>query len=536
MLGEPEGTVKSRIRSGLKRMRVELRRRRHRARRAVMTELTHERDRGAAGRLRPRRGRPRRARGRRSAPARVPALPGRGGRAPRGGGAARPRRRAGARGGVGPHRRSLEEPPPPMRIDVGRRRRPACERRRAGRGRCRGHRRARAGRCTTYANDNHKTQQQLAAAEAGRLAMGRGQPRDVRDRAHRLVRMTGTGDQRGARRPDRSMAPGYLLAGRSARAADSGVYEVWGADSQGALTALGSMEKSGVSRSSMPAAMSSSSSSRRSRPYVEQPTTAPIMQGNRGLEETADGATSAVGGGCSVRDAVGDVRRRRQRDRTAARTHGSALPFADRLIPARDAPGGAERRRASSEEERDEEPRRSFFARLANLNVGLQPSRRRAILRTCAITSAIASRRAFKALAADGGAVLLGRAGQIVLARHPARLSRAPRWSASSGEHGAARCGRALDLQTAQRPLDRDRRSAGPVHAPPVPTRPGRSDAVSRRPRRDGPERVGVRRAARRRRRRVLEQRRHAPRGDDARRPAPCSSLRFASTRGVTRR
>ncbi|HEX2381804.1 MAG TPA: cytidylate kinase-like family protein [Acidimicrobiales bacterium] len=93
------------------------------------------------------------------------------------------------------------------------------------------------------------------------------------------------------------------------------------------------------------------------------------------------------------------------------------LPFADRLIPARDkpvAPSGE----GVDEEEAQGEPRRSFFARLANLNAALNlpaprdPEDLRDHVRDRVEES-------IGALASDGGAVLLGRSGQIVLARHP---------------------------------------------------------------------------------------------------------------------
>jgi hypothetical protein len=93
------------------------------------------------------------------------------------------------------------------------------------------------------------------------------------------------------------------------------------------------------------------------------------------------------------------------------------LPFADRLIPARNAPVSPSGE-GVNKEERDEEPRRSFFARLANLNVGLNfpaprdPEDVRGHVRDRVEQS-------IHALDANGGAVLLGRAGQIVLARHP---------------------------------------------------------------------------------------------------------------------
>ncbi len=93
------------------------------------------------------------------------------------------------------------------------------------------------------------------------------------------------------------------------------------------------------------------------------------------------------------------------------------LPFADRLIPARDAavaPSGE----GVNKEERDEEPRRSFFARLANLNVGLNlPAPRDPEDVRDHVRDRV--EQSIHALDANGGAVLLGRAGQIVLARHP---------------------------------------------------------------------------------------------------------------------
>jgi cytidylate kinase len=93
------------------------------------------------------------------------------------------------------------------------------------------------------------------------------------------------------------------------------------------------------------------------------------------------------------------------------------LPFADRLIPARDTPVHPSGE-AVDEEEREEEPRRSFFARLANLNVALNfpAPRDPEDLRDHVRDRVEAS---IRELAATGGAVLLGRSGQIVLARHP---------------------------------------------------------------------------------------------------------------------
>src|SRR5947208_14581375 len=95
------------------------------------------------------------------------------------------------------------------------------------------------------------------------------------------------------------------------------------------------------------------------------------------------------------------------------------LPFADRLIAARDAPV-APSTEGVTHEELDQEPRRSFFARLAHLNAGLNfpvprdPEDLRDHVRDRVEAS-------IKELAMAGGAVVLGRASQLVLARHPRR-------------------------------------------------------------------------------------------------------------------
>jgi cytidylate kinase len=93
------------------------------------------------------------------------------------------------------------------------------------------------------------------------------------------------------------------------------------------------------------------------------------------------------------------------------------LPFADRLIPPRDAPMPPSGE-GVNEEEREEAPRRSFFARLASLNVGLNlPAPRDPEDVRDHVRDRV--EQSIHALDANGGAVLLGRAGQIVLARHP---------------------------------------------------------------------------------------------------------------------
>ncbi|HSS10780.1 MAG TPA: cytidylate kinase-like family protein [Acidimicrobiales bacterium] len=93
------------------------------------------------------------------------------------------------------------------------------------------------------------------------------------------------------------------------------------------------------------------------------------------------------------------------------------LPFADRLIPARDtaAPSSGER---VSDAERKQEPRRSFFARLATLNAGLNfPLPRDPVVLQADVRERVEA--SIAELLAAGGGVILGRAAAVVLANHP---------------------------------------------------------------------------------------------------------------------
>ena len=123
------------------------------------------------------------------------------------------------------------------------------------------------------------------------------------------------------------------------------------------------------------------------------------------------------------------------------------LPFADRLIEARDAPA-TRSEEGVTKEELDEQPRRSFFARLAQVNTGLNlPAPRDPNDLRDHVRDRVAA--SITALAADGGAVILGRASQIVLANHPRtfhiRLDGPPERRA---ERGALWEG--IDLETAR--------------------------------------------------------------------------------------
>ena len=123
--------------------------------------------------------------------------------------------------------------------------------------------------------ENDRIQQQVAAADADRAAVTEANLA-LLDPGSRVVRLSGTGDER-ALAVLTEQGAGYMLA-VDLPALDSGIYELWGADSNGGLTALGSMEQSGVvefdASGEVQKLLITAEPS-----FVEQPTTSPIMQG-----------------------------------------------------------------------------------------------------------------------------------------------------------------------------------------------------------------------------------------------------------------
>jgi anti-sigma factor RsiW len=123
--------------------------------------------------------------------------------------------------------------------------------------------------------ENDRTQQEVAAADATRAAVNEANLALLEPNSD-VVRLTGTGDQR-AVAVLTDNGTGYLLA-VDLPALDSGLYELWGADSAGALTALGSMQQSGVAKFDASGDVAKLLITVEPS-FVEQPTTAPIMQG-----------------------------------------------------------------------------------------------------------------------------------------------------------------------------------------------------------------------------------------------------------------
>jgi len=123
--------------------------------------------------------------------------------------------------------------------------------------------------------ENDRIQKEVAAADATRAAVNDANVALLEPNSH-LVRLTGTGDQR-ALAVLTANGTGYLLA-VDLPGLDSGVYELWGADSGGALTALASMQQSGVAKFDASGDVAKLLITVEPS-FVEQPTTAPIMQG-----------------------------------------------------------------------------------------------------------------------------------------------------------------------------------------------------------------------------------------------------------------
>jgi len=93
------------------------------------------------------------------------------------------------------------------------------------------------------------------------------------------------------------------------------------------------------------------------------------------------------------------------------------VPFADRLIPARDAPATAPGGERVTDEERRQSSRSRFLARLALLTGGLGLP----VPHPDDLTDPVRQRveQSIHDLVAAGGAVILGRAAAVVLAGHP---------------------------------------------------------------------------------------------------------------------
>ena len=212
---------------------------------------------------------------------------------------------------------AIEDTPPPMRLDVGRRR----QRRWApivlaaaavvallllG------------WQVVDLRRQNDDIQKQLAAAQVTSSGINEANLALLAPNS-RVVQLTGTGDQR-ALAVLTDQGAGYLLSA-DLPTLEGGIYELWGADSNGTLTGLGSMEQSGIAK------FDASGDIAKLLITVEPSFVPPADERahharDRRLEEDCAGGTAAPCGRCSVRDAVGYVRSRRQRDRSAARASG----------------------------------------------------------------------------------------------------------------------------------------------------------------------------------------------------------------------
>jgi len=124
--------------------------------------------------------------------------------------------------------------------------------------------------------ENDRIQKQVAAADATRSAVNEANLA-LLEPDSRVVRLTGTGDQRSLA-VLRGQGTGYLLAVDLPKL-DSGIYELWGQDGDGAFTALGSIEQSGVARFDASGDVAKLLMTVEPS-FVDQPTTAPIMQGS----------------------------------------------------------------------------------------------------------------------------------------------------------------------------------------------------------------------------------------------------------------
>jgi Anti-sigma-K factor rskA, C-terminal/Putative zinc-finger len=123
--------------------------------------------------------------------------------------------------------------------------------------------------------ENDRIQQQVAEADASRAAVTQANLA-LLDPGSRVVRLTGTGDER-ALAVLTEDGTGYMLA-VDLPALDTGIYELWGADSNGGLTALGSMDRSGVVKFDATGDVHQLLVTAEPA-FVDQPTTPPLMQG-----------------------------------------------------------------------------------------------------------------------------------------------------------------------------------------------------------------------------------------------------------------